>query len=479
VPTAKRSTLHHPRKCTKLGIWPQVASPRLSYDVARAYAKITRPQRIHVDRVDLPLPPLSERSLGTNVLWNLASLAFLAFAGLLLNFAIARFYGPAALGLFNIVFALYIFLSQLGVLGIHFSVLRYVSEHITKEPAKASEAVSGGILLVGTISTAVTSAALVATPAVEWLYPFDGIRTAWLAILPGLWCFAINKVLFAAVNGGGHMRAFAVLQALRYIVILASLAGLLAIRPNPEWIVIVITFSEALLLPVLFGVVNGMLPSWNWRSDRAWIRTHLDFGLRVFLSGTISELNSRVDILLVGLLLDSTRVGVYSIALLLAEGFAQIIVVMRNNINPLITQYLLVGATDEFAHFVRRLSGWFALFMLVSGTGIVLAFTLMAELLLADASFKSATWPLAILVGGLVLASPYMPFGMILSQTDRPFQQTLLASAVLGSNVVFNLILVPTAGIIGAAVGTALSYVMTALLLSIVMRKTFGVRLWI
>ena len=48
--------------------------------------------------------PLGDRAFGQNVLWNMASLAFLAAAGLLLNFAIGRFYGPAALGLFNVVF---------------------------------------------------------------------------------------------------------------------------------------------------------------------------------------------------------------------------------------------------------------------------------------------------------------------------------------------------------------------------------------
>ena len=34
---------------------------------------------------------------------------------------------------------------------------------------------------------------------------------------PGLFCFAINKVLFGVVNGLRRMRAFAIYTSLRYI----------------------------------------------------------------------------------------------------------------------------------------------------------------------------------------------------------------------------------------------------------------------
>lgn len=430
-------------------------------------------------RVTLEPTLTSERTFTTNVLWNMASLAFLAVAGLLLNFAIGRFYGPAALGLFNIVFALYIFLSQLGVLGIHFSVLRYVSEYAARDADKASCVVSGAVLLVGLVSTVVTLAAVLATPLVAWLYPLDGIKTAWLAILPGLWCFCVNKVLLAAINGAEHMRAFAVLQALRYMLILLALGVFLALRPAAEWIVIVITAGEALLLPVLVGVLNAIVPSWNWQGGKAWVRKHLEFGTKVFLSGTIGELNTRIDVLLLGSMLDSTRAGIYSVALLLAEGFAQAIVVMRNNVNPLITRQLTGGNKDEFVRFARRLSGWFALFMLVAGTGLVTAFALTVTWLLPDASFGGAIWPLAILVGGLVVASPYMPFGMILAQSGRPFEQTLFSGVVLGSNVVFNAALIPLFGINGAAMGTALSYAVTASVLAVIISRNFGIRIWV
>jgi len=180
-----------------------------------------------------------------------------------------------------------------------------------------------------------------------------------------------------------------------------------------------------------------------------------------------------------GTMLDSTRAGIYSIALLLAEGFAQAIVVLRANLNPIITRQLSSGNTEELSRFGRRLSGWFALFMLVSGTALVLGFALVVPVILPDAGFADAIWPLAILVGGLVVASPYMPFGMILSQAGLPFQQTLFAVAVLVFNLLLNAALIPVLGIVGAALATGLSYVFTACLLIVILRRQFGIRLWL
>lgn len=58
---------------------------------------------------------------------NFVSLGFLAISGLLINSLVTKFYGPAALGVFNQVFAVYILAAQLATAGVQYSVLRYVA----------------------------------------------------------------------------------------------------------------------------------------------------------------------------------------------------------------------------------------------------------------------------------------------------------------------------------------------------------------
>ncbi len=61
-------------------------------------------------------------------LWNYSSVVISGCAGLLLILIIGTHYGPTALGAFNIVFAIYIILSQVAAFGVHHSVLKHMAE---------------------------------------------------------------------------------------------------------------------------------------------------------------------------------------------------------------------------------------------------------------------------------------------------------------------------------------------------------------
>ena len=53
------------------------------------------------------------------------------------------------------------------------------------------------------------------------------------------------------------------------------------------------------------------------------------------MSGILTEVNTRVDILVLGYFHGDTLVGVYSFAAILAEGFSQLPMVVRRSIDPL------------------------------------------------------------------------------------------------------------------------------------------------
>ena len=326
----------------------------------------------------------------------MASLAFLAGAGLLLNLAIGRYYGPAALGLFNIVFALYIFVSQFSVFGIHLSVLKYVSEYVAKDTGKTDAVITGGLMLAAVCSSIAGLAAWLATPLVVTFYQVEGIRTAWLVLLPGLWCFSFNKVLLNAINGAEHMRALAALLALRYALILCALATVILLGIRQEVLSGVIAAAEILLTPVLLCYSRRIVSRWDWTGGLGWMRPHFAFGVRAFPSGAVGELNTRVDVLMIGAMMDGAKAGVYSLALLLAEGLGQAIVVVRNNLNPILTRLIVEERTDELAVFCRRLSAWFMLFMAVAGLVVVAGLWAIIHLFLVDVRFHDAIVPLAI-----------------------------------------------------------------------------------
>ena len=62
---------------------------------------------------------------------------------------------------------------------------------------------------------------------------------------------------------------------------------------------------------------------------------------------------------MVGAFLGDVKAGIYSIAILLAEGLSQFSVVVRNNINPLLTRFILENKLAELKKFGRKISLYF------------------------------------------------------------------------------------------------------------------------
>ena len=423
-----------------------------------------------------------DRKFGTDMIWNLASLAFLALAGLALNLIIARVYGAKYLGVFNIVLALYVFFSQFAVFGLHMSVLRYVSEHMANNKVREAEIVSEGLVAVTLVALAVTFAGWLLSPLVEAAYKSAHVVTAWYIILPGLAASALNKYLLAVINGARHMRAFAIFQSLRYIFIFLILLFMILTQQPGAYLSAVISGAEFVLLPLLLVYTMGggrIVRTWRISPGWRWAWRHLHFGSRVFLSGTISELNYRVDILMIGAFLGERQAGIYSIAIFIIEGLARVTFVVRNNVNPLLTPYVLQGRLEELTRFARRVSLYFTLFMAFAGGVLIALYPWFASLVFPGREFDAAYAPLIVLIIGQVLAAPYLPFNMILSQADHPGMHTLYMFGVLCSNVAFNLVAIPKAGITGAAFATAMSYLFSVLLLVLMARRLLGVKVWV
>jgi O-antigen/teichoic acid export membrane protein len=305
--------------------------------------------------------------------------------------------------------------------------------------------------------------------------PAVGAGMAWAA--PGLFCFALNKTLLGVLNGLRRMRAYAVAQGLRPVLMIAAFAVVAACGMPPERLPVVLSVSEAVVLIVLAVLVAPRL-RWPQGPERGrWVRRHLDFGVRSAGSGVLLELNTRVDVVLLGYFGSDAVVGLYSFAAMLVEGIGQLPIVLRTNVNPLLVQYLATNDRAALADLVRKGRRLTYVVMLTVGAVAVLAYPLGVGLVTRGGDF-SASWPLfAILMAGLTVSSGYVPFGQMLLQAGRPGTHTLMTLAILAVNALGNLLLIPLWQATGAAVATAAAYVFSVGLLRVLSRRIAGVAL--
>ena len=88
---------------------------------------------------------------------------------------------------------------------------------------------------------------------------------------------------------------------------------------------------------ILIIDLSNLLKFWSFKKDFFyWIKKHFLFGIKSTFNGVLVEINSRVDILMIGIFLADNDVGIYSISALFAEGFLEIFIVIQKHINQIL-----------------------------------------------------------------------------------------------------------------------------------------------
>ena len=399
------------------------------------------------------------------LVWNYVSTLFLAAGGFLFSIIIAVFYDEEVLGVFNQIFAYYILLSQLAVFGVHLALTRY--------SALATENLADGsrLLLSALCSAAVTSTLTLFVMGTIYSLlrnhmPGTALSYIWL-VFTALPLFSFNKVMLGYLNGLAKMKAYAVFQAARNVLI-AIFIIIIALMHGPgEYLAVSFFLTELVLFVVMLGYLAhhqlvGLGPT------RRWIKELLQFGFWILPGNFVLELNSKVDILCLSVLgISDGLIGYYSFAALFMEGLYQMLVVIRRSINPQLTCCFDKARTDIKERFAKYRKGITKLiyFIGVSAAAAVIAGYFALCLMINRKDYLMAIGALSVVAVSIALTAKYIAFGNLLAQTGAPAKESLVNIISVCSNIILNLIFISIWGIFGAGFATACSYIVYAVVL--------------
>lgn len=397
------------------------------------------------------------QKLTRDITYTLVSFAVLALSGIVINLVIARTRDAAALGVFNQAYAVYIIASQLATLGLHYSVLRHAALH-------AQEAVIRGRVL-GTAALAALCLGALAAVIVGsngWAFTrlFDSPETGRAIAFSagGLLLFSLNKVLLAYLNALRLMKAFSLLQAGRYLMVMAGVTAVSVSTMPIEYATLAFLLAEAVT------VAGAMLYLWRQGHlahaalDRGWLDQHARFGSKGLAAGMFAEFNSRIDVLLIGVFLDDRAVGIYSFAAMMVDGIYHVLAMVRLNFNPLLVTVLHNQDEAHASGLLRRSRRLVVPVTMALGIFAVAALWLLATVIAPEKNLEQGVPSLVILLAGLTLVSAYVPFDNLLMVTGHPGYQTFQQLVTVAVNAGVAAALLPWLGIEGAALGTAASY---------------------
>lgn len=412
------------------------------------------------------------RGFTGDLLLNYLAFAWAALGGLLFLFICAHYLGMAGLGVVSQAMALFVIAGQLAAGGVQLSALQVAADPLVPDLERRQRlwAAQVAALAWGTL---VAVAGFLAADTVAWLADSPQLGRAWQVTAPALALFAANKAAASALAGLERLRRFAAQMALRALLVAAFALLFAAGGADAVGVCAAFLCSEVLLYAFLLHqlrVVAGRPDA----PQRAHVADHLRFGFRGMWSGLAYEINLRVDVLLVGVYLQDAAVGLYALVAQLAEGFFNLLIVLRNQLNPVLARALapkdpeaLLGLSRGMVRFVVPCAG------IAAVIGVYLYAPVVGWALPAQ-GYGAGTALLAILLAGLVANAWIMPLESILVLAKKPGSYSWLMLLVVVTNVTLNLLLIPWLGLIGAAMATAISSVLSGIYLLFVVRGQLG-----
>ncbi|PKN12855.1 MAG: flippase [Deltaproteobacteria bacterium HGW-Deltaproteobacteria-4] len=386
----------------------------------------------------------------SNTGWQFADNLLRMGVGLIVGIWLARYLGPDQFGLLSYALAFVALFSAFGSLGLDDIIVR----DIVRDPACKNE-ILGSAFLLRVLGGAVTF--LSATGSIFILRPADGLSFWLVAIIAAGAIFqAFNVIEFWFHS---QVQARYVVFARNGAFLFCSLVKIVLILAAAP----LLTFAWVALLEVVVGAAglivaynSGTSPLRDWHGNLKKAGELLKDSWPLMLSGMVVMVYLRIDQVMLGEMTGNKEVGIYSVAVRLAEVWYFIPSAIYWSVFPSIVEAKAVS--DEL--FYARLQKLYNL-MALSSYAIAVPVTLLAQWLvptLFGEAYGRGGLMLAVLVWSNIFTSLEMARSSFL--TAMNWTRLYLLTVVLGCllNILLNWYLIPRYGGMGAVIASVIAY---------------------
>ncbi|MGC3874645.1 flippase [Halomonas sp. GXIMD04776] len=397
---------------------------------------------------------------------------------LLISIVLARSLGPDGYGIYAFAYSIATLLAVPVQLGIPQLIVREIAGFQLDNKWELFK----GILQRANQSVVIVTT-IIFTVLILWLFLYGNSNVDSLSIQVFSW--AALLIPFIAL---GNIRG-AVLRGIRS-VILGQLPEMV-IRPGLFLLLVLIAgyygalqSTSAMMLNVIASFTTFVIGSIMLQKKipievksvdasyetKRWIGSALPFAL---IAG-MQVINRQTDILMLGFLGGSEEVGLYKVA---AQG-SLLVAFALTSINMVLAPYVTRLYKQGNSVQLQKMITLSAQIILATALPVAAVFIVFGEFFLLQVfgnEFVDAYPPLAILCVGQLINAGLGSVVLLLNMTgnEKDTVRGVVVAAIL--NVVFNLILIPFLGMVGAAIATMITTAVWNVLLCIKLWKKTGI----
>jgi O-antigen/teichoic acid export membrane protein len=396
----------------------------------------------------LNAPKVGAGSIRKPVLRTLLTNVSVLFLGLGTSVILNRGLGPVGKGLYATLLTTSQLILMLASLGLGKSVTFYLSNEEEKPQSVFK------VFLALSFGAAVLSLCIALIVGVFCKHGdiYKGACIYYLAILSLLSVLHSSGVgvlrglkQFAACNG----------QSLITAAIFGFAAAILAAggKLNPILAICCKAFSFLAGVALIWPKLKTLGFQFRPELESAIAGKMLRYGLGYFFYALFQNLSYRFDLILVAHLTSLADAGWYSTA----SGLAEIVWYFPNAVGLVLFPIIAGMSNERRDQLVCKTCRWSILIMTLGVAGLVIVAPVLIRLLYGE-RFLPTVSAIYSLSFGIITNGMFQILGVHLAAKQRLGTLTLITASGFAINLVFNSILIPRLGIIGAGLSSTISY---------------------
>jgi len=373
---------------------------------------------------------------------------FKIIVGIFISAIIARELGPHNKGLLAVITLIPTFIVLFGGLGIEISNVYFIPQNKNN----ASKYYSNSIVIAAILSIIFIPIGLIIFYLfrIRWFSEVSAHYLLYSLILipTGL----ITKYLNGVILGFNKIE---ISNKIGFFIDIINLICLITIsivyKLSVGWMILIINFLNfSNLFFELYYLKKEIRLDLKIKPDFKGLKPFFSYGIKGHLANVLSFFNYRLDMFLIMYFLNATALGIYTIAVAVAEKLW----LLPDILSSVLFLHISNFKDKDLTAFLSRIV--FFIMALISII-IILIGKYLIVLVYGDAFVKSF-YPLLFLLPGII----FLSIGKLIASDvmGRGYSHvTLISSSIAAiTNLILNLILIPRYGLSGAALSSAFSY---------------------
>ncbi len=391
--------------------------------------------------------------------------------GLGASVIIARALGPEGRGIYALAIFLPMVLASLGGFGIGQAAIFQLGKGTCapKDVLGNNVALS---LILGAFASVIGLAVLLLWGDVL----FPGVATTYLLLalllIPLSFLLGFIGYFFLGLQRIKQYNFVNLLRSCVFLVLVATL--LLSPKIGLEAVIAANILSYIAAVTVMLFMAKRIVGSLHLRLQKSYIKEAFGYGFKVYLGNILGLLHYRIDVLLINMFLNPVAVGLYAIAVMVAE---KIWLVSQSASIVLFPKVCSETNKENLREFTPII---FRMVLLISTVGSVILLFLGRLLIVSFFSekFAGSVSPFQVLLIGVVAMSGWRILANDLYGRGRPEINIYINAFAAVANIVLNVILIPRLGIVGAAWATSVSYTAAFIVAVVAYTRISGNTTW-